>query len=75
MLFLSELQRPGEYATVSAAEQESATDSIREIESRQDEVLRELDLLEQRLVALLLACRLCCQNCRGRKKAALVMRP
>jgi hypothetical protein len=41
---------------VSAAEQESAADSIRQIESRQDEVLRELDLLEQRLAALLATC-------------------
>ena len=41
---LSELHRPREYATVPAAEPESATDSIRQIESRQDEVLRELDL-------------------------------
>ena len=53
---LSELHRPREYATVPSAEPESATDSIRQIESRQDEVLRELDLLEQRLVALLASC-------------------
>ncbi len=38
---------------MSRAEQQPAPDSIREIESRQDEVLRELELLEQRIAALL----------------------
>ncbi|HEY4312500.1 MAG TPA: hypothetical protein VGN12_23835 [Pirellulales bacterium] len=32
---------------------EPAQDSIREIESRQDEVLQQLELLEQRITALL----------------------
>jgi hypothetical protein len=38
---------------VSQEEREATTDSIRNIESRQDEVLHQLDLLEQRLAALL----------------------
>ncbi len=41
---------------MSAVEQESAMDSIRDIESRQDEVLHELELLEQRLATLLDQC-------------------
>ncbi|HVU87758.1 MAG TPA: hypothetical protein VHD36_10585 [Pirellulales bacterium] len=41
---------------MSTDEQEPATDSIREIESRQDEVLDALALLEERLAALLAEC-------------------
>jgi len=38
---------------VAQSEQIPDADPIREIESRQDEVLRQLDELEQRLAALL----------------------
>jgi hypothetical protein len=38
---------------VTLSDEGHAIDSIRDIERRQDEVLRELDLLEQRIAALL----------------------
>jgi hypothetical protein len=44
--------RPG-ISTVPPTDSEPAQDSIREIESRQDEVLQQLELLEQRITALL----------------------
>lgn len=38
---------------VKSPEQEAAVESIKDIDRRQDEVLRQLDLLEQRLATLL----------------------
>jgi hypothetical protein len=38
---------------VALPEEGQTVDSIRDIERRQDEVLRELELLEQRIAALL----------------------
>ncbi|HEY1601423.1 MAG TPA: hypothetical protein VGG64_17610 [Pirellulales bacterium] len=38
---------------MKSPEQEAAVESIKDIDRRQDEVLRQLDLLEQRLATLL----------------------